>query len=76
MRIFDFSCPACGHCFEDLVRTPGDAPACPQCGAEGAARKPVLQMAIRTSNTRRGRTINLASNACPCAAHGPARARH
>jgi putative FmdB family regulatory protein len=74
MRIFDFGCPACGHSFEAFVRSASDAPACPQCGTCEAVRQPVLQMAVRTRNSRRGRTIDLGSNACPCA-HGPGRAQ-
>ena len=35
--LYDFACDACGERFEELTR-PGEAPACPACGAEGARR--------------------------------------
>jgi putative FmdB family regulatory protein len=37
MPIYDFSCQACGHRFEELTAS-GDQPACPECGAPGAER--------------------------------------
>ncbi len=73
MRIFDFGCAGCGHTFEAFVREGDDAQVCPQCGGRETSRQPVLQ--IRTRQARRGRTIDLGSNSCPCAAHGPGHAR-
>jgi putative FmdB family regulatory protein len=66
MRIFDFRCAACGHVFEAFVRAEDEARACPQCAATAVARQPSTQMAIRTSHSRRGRTIDLSSKSCPC----------
>jgi len=73
MRIFDFRCTGCGHIFEAFVRAQEDAHTCPQCGSTSVSRQPVTQMAIRTRNSRRGRTIDLGSNSCPC---GSATRRH
>jgi putative FmdB family regulatory protein len=73
MRIFDFKCSACGSAFEVFVRSEDDAQQCPQCGSTQVARRQVTQMGIRTSKNRRGRTIDLSSNSCPChkaARHG------
>jgi putative FmdB family regulatory protein len=32
MPVYDYRCPACGNCFEELVRL-GETPSCPACGA-------------------------------------------
>jgi putative FmdB family regulatory protein len=71
MRIFDFSCAACGNAFEVFVRSPDDPQQCPQCGSTEVVRHSVTQMALRTRKTRRGRTIDLSSNACPCGSGRP-----
>jgi len=73
MRIFDFSCAACGGLFEAFVRSEDAGQQCPQCGSAAVTRRPVAQMAIRTGKTRRGRTIDLSSKACPCGTHKHAR---
>jgi putative FmdB family regulatory protein len=50
MPIFDFSCQACGHQFEVLVR--GEATvACPSCKSANLKRLPSLP-SVRTSGTR------------------------
>jgi putative FmdB family regulatory protein len=50
MPIFDFTCTACQHVFEALVR--GDTlPPCPACGA-GTVDKALSLPAIKTSTTR------------------------
>jgi len=69
MRIFDFGCAGCGSTFEVFLRADGDAPRCPQCGSAAVERQQVSQMAIRTGKTRRGRVVDLSSNACPCGPH-------
>jgi putative FmdB family regulatory protein len=74
MRIFDFSCAACAHTFEVFVQADTDPPLCPQCGSAAVARRPVTQIAIRTGKARRGRTIDLSSNSCPCGHGGGNRA--
>jgi putative FmdB family regulatory protein len=66
MRIFDFRCAACGSEFELFVRSEDEVQHCPQCGSSAVARHQVAQMGLRTSKTRRGRTIDLSSNCCPC----------
>jgi len=70
MRIFDFGCTACGGTFEAFVRSEDEPRQCPQCGSSAVARQAVTQMAIRTGKTRRGRTIDLSSNSCPCGSGG------
>ena len=51
MPVYDFSCRACGHTFEALVR--GDAkPACPSCQGQDLERLLSLP-AIRSEGTRR-----------------------
>ncbi len=37
MPLYDFECEACSTAFEELTR-PGEAPACPACGAEKTRR--------------------------------------
>ena len=69
MRIFDFSCADCGAVFEAFVRSELEQHQCPQCGSAAVTRQQVTQMSIRTSKTRRGRTIDLSSNSCPCRTH-------
>lgn len=64
MRIFDYRCAGCGHSFEAFVRAEHEARTCPECGSPSVARQPVTQIALRTA--RRGRTIDLSSNSCPC----------
>ena len=70
MRIFDFRCVDCGGVFELFVRSEDDAQQCPHCGSAAVARQQVSQMGLRTSKTRRGRTIDLSSNSCPCGSGG------
>ena len=69
MRIYDFGCTACGGTFEAFVRSEGDVPPCKQCGSTDVARRQVSQVAIRTRKNRRGRVVDLSSNACPCVGH-------
>ncbi|MCZ7566793.1 MAG: hypothetical protein M5U08_25750 [Burkholderiales bacterium] len=73
MRIFDFRCAGCGHVFEAFVRAEDEALTCPCCGSAGVARQPAAQLAVRTSHSRRGRTIDLSSGSCPCGHAGPRR---
>jgi len=75
MRIFDFRCAGCGHVFEAFVRAEAEARTCPQCGSPSVARQPATQLAIRTSHSRRGRTIDMSSKSCPCGCAGGAGAR-
>jgi putative FmdB family regulatory protein len=75
MRVFDFSCAACGSAFEVFVRSEADEQRCPQCGSSAVARHQVAEMGLRTSKTRRGRTIDLSSNSCPCGSAGHAERR-
>ncbi len=44
MPIYDYRCPACGHCFEELVRL-GETPNCPSCGAGSPEKLPSLPAA-------------------------------
>ena len=37
MPIYEYECKACGHEFEQLIRT-GDVPACPSCKSQDLAR--------------------------------------
>ena len=38
MPIYEFECGQCGSRFEELTQSGAAAPACPQCGADGARR--------------------------------------
>jgi putative FmdB family regulatory protein len=38
MPIYEFECAQCGSRFEELMQSGTTAPACPECGAEGAQR--------------------------------------
>lgn len=49
MPIFEYSCNACHHEFETLVRT-GDTPACPKCAAT-ALTKLLSLPAIKSDTT-------------------------
>lgn len=49
MPIFEYSCDACHHEFETLVRT-GDTPACPKC-AGTALTKQLSLPAIKSEST-------------------------
>lgn len=49
MPIFEYSCDACHHEFETLVRT-GDTPACPKC-AGAALTKRLSLPAIKSDST-------------------------
>jgi putative FmdB family regulatory protein len=39
MPIHEYTCDACGHEFEELVRTDGQKILCPKCGGAKLARK-------------------------------------
>lgn len=49
MPIFEYSCDACHHEFETLVRT-GDVPACPKCAGQ-ALTKLLSLPAIKSEST-------------------------
>lgn len=71
MRVYDFKCDDCGTPYEAFLQTVDEARQCPQCGSSRSTRQPNLQISINTSGTRRGRVIDMSSNACPCGkAHG------
>jgi putative FmdB family regulatory protein len=38
MPIYEYSCHACGHRFEEWVRKPGMSAPCPECGARDPER--------------------------------------
>ncbi len=42
MPIYEYVCPACGHAFEELVRSQREAQrvACPKCGGRKVERRP------------------------------------
>lgn len=50
MPLYEYSCRACGHTFEALVRPPG-TPACPACGATDLERLLSL-FAVNSATTR------------------------
>ena len=66
MRVYDFSCNDCGTPFEAFLRSLDESRECPQCGSSHSTLLPNLQISIRTSNTRRGRVIDMSSKSCPC----------
>ncbi len=66
MRVYDFKCDGCGTPFEAFLRSLDEARECPQCGSQRSTLLPNLQISINTSGTRRGRVIDMSSNACPC----------
>ena len=68
--IFDFLCAECGNSFEVIVRSAGESRQCPRCESSSVARQPVMEMSIRTSNTRHGRLVDMSSNSCPCGSAG------
>ena len=43
MPIYEYECRACGHQFEQLVRT-GDTPACPSCQGTGSPASALAQL--------------------------------
>jgi len=49
MPVYEYSCKACGHEFETLVR--GDTPSCPACRSEDLEKLLSLP-AVRSSTTR------------------------
>ena len=55
MPIFEYECRACGHEFEQLVRT-GDVPACPQCHSAELEKL----LSLPTVNTADIRKANVA----------------
>ena len=66
MRVYDFKCDDCGTPFEAFLRSLDEVRECPQCGSPRSTLLPNLQISINTSGTRRGRVIDMSSNACPC----------
>jgi putative FmdB family regulatory protein len=38
MPVYEFECERCGVRFEELLSSDAAAPACPECGADGARR--------------------------------------
>jgi len=39
MPIYEFECAKCGSRFEELMESGAEAPACPECGGDGARRR-------------------------------------
>jgi len=50
MPIYEYECKACGHEFEQLVRT-GDVPSCPSCKGQELTRLLSLS-SVSSENTR------------------------
>ena len=61
MPIFEYECRACGHEFEQLVRT-GDTPACPSCTSRDLEKllslSAISSADIRQANVRKAREAN------------------
>ena len=61
MPIFEYECRACGHEFEQLVRT-GDTPACPSCSSLDLQKllslSSVSTAAMRNANIQKAREAN------------------
>ena len=51
MPLYEYSCKACGHEFETLVRTGDPAPTCASCGSSDL-EKLLHSVAVSTENTR------------------------
>jgi len=39
MPIYEYSCPSCGHDFEQIVKVNAPAPPCPECGGGEVGKK-------------------------------------
>jgi putative FmdB family regulatory protein len=39
MPIYEYSCAACGHCFERIMKVGEKEPACPACGARETEKR-------------------------------------
>lgn len=48
MPIYEYTCPECGHAFEELVRSSGDADRqkCPKCGKKARRRLSVFSASV------------------------------
>ena len=61
MPIFEYECRACGHEFEQLVRT-GDTPACPSCASRDLEKllslSSISTADMRTANIKKAREAN------------------
>lgn len=57
MPIFEYTCAACGHDFEKLVRR-GATPACPSCGAARVERR--FSLPNVSSETTKGKAMRAA----------------
>jgi putative FmdB family regulatory protein len=61
MPIFEYECRACGHEFEQLVRT-GDVPACPSCTSRELEKllslSSISSADIRQANVKKAREAN------------------
>ena len=61
MPIFEYECRACGHEFEQLVRT-GDVPACPSCTSRDLHKllslSTISSAGIRQANVKKAREAN------------------
>ena len=58
MPIFEYSCGACGHQFEKLVRRDISPPACPSCGDARTER--LLSLPSVSSETTKGKAMRAA----------------
>lgn len=58
MPIYEFSCAACGHEFEKLVRRDITPPVCPSCGDARVER--VLSLPNVSSETTKGKAMRAA----------------
>ena len=63
MPIYDYECKKCGHRFEYLHKASADAaPACPECGAEDAAKMPTSFAVSKSPSFGGGQTCCGASD--------------
>ena len=61
MPLYDFTCRACGHRFDELVRL-GETPQCPKCGDAAPERLFSTSAGVSTERSRK-RTAGVARRA-------------
>lgn len=66
MPIYEYRCEACGHDFEELVRSSDDTVPCPECDSEQVGRK-LSVFAFKSKGSDRPSASSAHSSCSGCA---------
>jgi putative FmdB family regulatory protein len=64
MPLYEYRCEPCDRTFEALVRTPDDAPSCPECGTDRVRKQFSVPAAPQGGSGPRPAALPMAAPGC------------